>query len=135
MILVFSTLVVSNEIFSDGEETFLYVDNGEGYEEKSNGVGLEFIIDSALGGETHFQLAMGGKQTVAQGVTRAHRLDQCSNDSWQNQHRIPVDHCTYRDGWLWLLSSSPVGFASIGVVGCSSYWGSCRVPPLYLRLS
>lgn len=55
--------VTSNEIFSDGTTTTLFIDNGEGYEEKSTGVGLEFIVDSALGGESHFQLATGGKQT------------------------------------------------------------------------
>lgn len=55
--------VTSNEIFSDGETTTLFIDNGEGYEEKTAGVGLEFIVDSALGGETHFKLATGGRQT------------------------------------------------------------------------
>lgn len=55
--------VTSNEIFTDGVTTTLYIDNGEGYEAKTAGVGLEFIIDSALGGETHFQLATGGRQT------------------------------------------------------------------------
>lgn len=55
--------VTSNEIFSDGEKTTLFIDNGEGYEEKTKGIGLEFIIDAALGGETHFQLSTGGSQT------------------------------------------------------------------------
>jgi uncharacterized phage protein gp47/JayE len=55
--------IVSAEIFSSVGETILYVDNGEGYEEKSQGVGVEFILDSALGGETNFQLATGGEQT------------------------------------------------------------------------
>lgn len=61
--------VTSNEIFSDGEITTLYIDNGEGYEEKDAGVGLEYIIDSAFGGETHFQLATGGNQTS---ITKAY---------------------------------------------------------------
>jgi uncharacterized phage protein gp47/JayE len=58
-----NAIVTSDEIFSDGIETVLYIDNGQGYEEKTKGVGLEFIVDSALGGETHFQLATGGSQT------------------------------------------------------------------------
>ncbi len=58
-----NAVVTSDEIFSDGEETTLFIDNGQGYEEKTQGVGLEFIVDSALGGETHFQLATSGSQT------------------------------------------------------------------------
>lgn len=58
-----SATITSNEIFTDGEDTRLFIDNGKGYEEKTSGVGLEFIVDSALGGETHFQLATGGSQT------------------------------------------------------------------------
>lgn len=58
-----NAVVTSDEIFSDGEETTLFIDNGQGYEEKTKGVGLEFIVDSALGGETHFQLATSGTQT------------------------------------------------------------------------
>ena len=54
--------VTSNEIFS-ADETTLFIDNGEGYEATTNGVGLEFIVDSALGGETNFQLSTGGSQT------------------------------------------------------------------------
>jgi hypothetical protein len=55
--------ITSDEIFTVGGETTLYIDNGSGYEEKTAGVGLEFIVDSALGGETNFQLSTGGKQT------------------------------------------------------------------------
>ena len=56
--------VTSNEIdTTNPEHTILYVDNGEGYEEKSEGAGLEFIVDSAIGGEQNFQLSTGGKQT------------------------------------------------------------------------
>lgn len=55
--------VASNEIFSDPNSATLYIDNGEGYEQKTKGVGLEYIVDSALGGETRFQLSTGGKQT------------------------------------------------------------------------
>lgn len=58
-----NAVVISDEIFSDGDETTLFIDNGQGYEEKTKGVGLEFIVDSALGGESHFQLATSGTQT------------------------------------------------------------------------
>lgn len=58
-----NAVVTSNEMFSDGEITKLFIDNGQGYEEKTEGVGLEYIIDSALGGERYFQLTTGGSQT------------------------------------------------------------------------
>jgi len=58
-----NAVIKSNEIFSDGVTTTMFIDDGEGYEEKTDGVGLEFIIDSALGGEKYFQLATGGRQT------------------------------------------------------------------------
>ena len=46
---------------TDGSAT-VYIDDGTGYEAKSAGVGLEFIVDSALGGEQFFQLQTGGSQ-------------------------------------------------------------------------
>jgi uncharacterized phage protein gp47/JayE len=55
--------VTSNEILSTTDQTILFVDNGSLYEEKSQGVGLEAIVDSALGGEQYFQLSTGGSQT------------------------------------------------------------------------
>lgn len=61
--------VASNEIFSNTDSAILYIDNGEGYEQKTKGVGLEYIVDSAIGGETRFQLATGGTQTS---VTKAY---------------------------------------------------------------
>jgi uncharacterized phage protein gp47/JayE len=60
--------VTSNEIVTSGGITKQFVDDGTGYERKTAGVGLEFIVDSALGGETNFQLATGGRQT---GVAKA----------------------------------------------------------------
>lgn len=57
-----NAVITSNEIFS-ADDTTLFIDNGEGYEELFEGVGLEFIVDSALGGETNFQLQTGGQQT------------------------------------------------------------------------
>lgn len=63
-----NAIITSNEILSTGDRTTLFIDNGQGYEEKTRGVGLEFIVDSALGGEQFFQLATGGSQTS---VTKA----------------------------------------------------------------
>lgn len=60
--------VVSAEIVSNEQETNLFIDDGTGYETKNAGVGYEILTDSALGGETHFQLKTGGKQSS---VTKA----------------------------------------------------------------
>lgn len=60
--------IVSDSLVTntDGTAT-VYISNGTVYEETSNGVGLEFIVDSALGGEQFFQLQTGGTQApVAQ---------------------------------------------------------------------
>lgn len=54
--------IVSTEIVSDADGATLYIDDGNGYEAKTAGVGLEAIVDSALGGEAFFQLATGGRQ-------------------------------------------------------------------------
>lgn len=54
--------IVSDEIVSDSDGATLYIDDGSGYEAKSAGVGLESIVDSALGGEKFFELATGGRQ-------------------------------------------------------------------------
>lgn len=55
--------IVSNSLTvnTDGSAT-VYIDDGTGYEAKTEGVGLEFIVDSALGGEQFFQLQTGGNQ-------------------------------------------------------------------------
>ena len=59
-----NAIVTSNEIdTTNPEQTILYIDNGQGYEEKTQGIGTEFIVDSAVGGERSFQLATGGRQT------------------------------------------------------------------------
>lgn len=58
-----NAIVTSDQIFTDGDKTTLFIDNGQGYEEKTRGVGLELIVDSALGGEDRFQLSTGGSQT------------------------------------------------------------------------
>lgn len=54
--------IVSSSIVAAAAGSILYIDDGKGYEAKSNGVGLESIVDSALGGEQFFQLATGGRQ-------------------------------------------------------------------------
>ena len=62
-----SASIVSATIIrsTGGEDSFttLIIDNGKGYEEISQGVGLESVVSSALGGETDFQLQTGGKQS------------------------------------------------------------------------
>ena len=55
--------ITSNQILFDGVKTTLYIDNGNGYEAKTKGVGLEYIVDNAIGGENSFQLTTGGNQT------------------------------------------------------------------------
>lgn len=55
--------IVSSKIITDANETTLYVDDGDGYEQKTLGVGIETLVESALGGETDFQLETGGRQT------------------------------------------------------------------------
>lgn len=54
--------IVSSSILSQSYGDVLFIDNGDIYEAKSAGVGLESIVDSALGGEQYFQLATGGRQ-------------------------------------------------------------------------
>lgn len=54
--------IVSDEIVSSTTGATLYIDDGSGYEAKTAGVGLESIVDSALGGEQFFQLVTGGRQ-------------------------------------------------------------------------
>jgi len=54
--------VVSDSLILNSSGAILYIDSGNGYEAKSAGVGLESIVDSALGGEQFFQLATGGRQ-------------------------------------------------------------------------
>lgn len=54
--------IVSSSMVSQANGSILYIDNGAIYEAKTAGVGLEAIVDSALGGEQYFQLATGGRQ-------------------------------------------------------------------------
>jgi hypothetical protein len=60
--------IVSTDILNSSENTIVYVDNGSGYEATHEGVGIEAIVNSALGGEKFFQLVTGGVQTS---VTKA----------------------------------------------------------------
>lgn len=55
--------ITSSEIITSADQTTLYVDDGTGYEQKTEGVGIEVLVDSALGGENSFQLETGGRQT------------------------------------------------------------------------
>lgn len=55
--------IVSAEIITDSSKTVMYVDDSTGYEQKTSGVGIEYIVNSALGGEVNFQLETGGRQT------------------------------------------------------------------------
>jgi len=69
--------VVSDELVQTSSDTVtLFIDDGTGYEAKTAGVGLEFLIDSAIGGETHFQLETGGRQTS---VAKAFLLSNLSS--------------------------------------------------------
>lgn len=63
-----SASVVSAEIVTTGGQSTLYIDDGTGYERKTSGIGVEYIVDSALGGEYSFQLSTGGTQA---GVAKA----------------------------------------------------------------
>jgi uncharacterized phage protein gp47/JayE len=51
----------SLQINTDGSAT-VYVDDGSGYEATSAGVGIESIVNSAIGGEQFFALQTGGTQ-------------------------------------------------------------------------
>lgn len=57
-----TSTIVSTSIQSATYGSILYIDNGSGYEALSKGVGIETIVDSAIGGEQYFQLATGGRQ-------------------------------------------------------------------------
>jgi len=63
-----SATIVSTDILNSSGNTIVYVDDGSGYEATWLGVGIESIVDSALGGEQYFQLVTGGTQTS---VTKA----------------------------------------------------------------
>lgn len=58
-----SATVTSTDLIEESFGAVLFIDNGNGYEETSQGVGLESIVDSALGGEQFFQLACDGNQS------------------------------------------------------------------------
>ena len=49
-----SSVLSANIVRRKDKPTVLYIDDGNGYEEKSRGVGFESVIDSATGGETDF---------------------------------------------------------------------------------
>lgn len=47
----------ANVVSQEGTPTTLYIDDGTGYEEQAQGISLETLMDSALGGEQYFQVA------------------------------------------------------------------------------
>lgn len=51
------TVVSASMINRQGETSTLYIDDGTGYEESTNGIAQEVLVDSALGGEYIFQLS------------------------------------------------------------------------------
>lgn len=63
-----SATIVSTDVLNSSSNTVVYVDNGTGYEATHQGVPIETIVNSALGGEKFFQLVTGGTQTS---VTKA----------------------------------------------------------------
>lgn len=63
---VISASVVTRE----GYPTTLYIDDGQGYEEKTEGIGIETIVDSASGGERYFSLANGRPVAKAFAITQ-----------------------------------------------------------------
>lgn len=65
--------ITSSQILSTVDQTSLFIDDGTGYEQKVSGVGIEFLVDSALGGETYFQLETGGRQSS---VAKAYLLSE-----------------------------------------------------------
>ncbi len=59
-----NSTIISSEIVTGADGlTTLFVDDGTGYEAKTDGVGIEVLVDSAIGGENYFQLKTGGRQT------------------------------------------------------------------------
>jgi hypothetical protein len=56
------TIVSTSLITNTNGTATVFIDDGTGYEATSNGVGVESIVDSALGGEKFFQLQTGGTQ-------------------------------------------------------------------------
>ena len=58
---IISASVVSRQ----GYPSTLYIDDGSGYEETSEGIAYEVIVDSAVGGEQYFSLANGRPVTKA----------------------------------------------------------------------
>ena len=63
-----SATIVSTDILNSSANTIVYIDDGTGYEAIHQGVPIETIVNSALGGEKFFQLVTGGTQTS---VTKA----------------------------------------------------------------
>ncbi len=61
-------------VVRSGYPTTLYVDDGTGYEERSEGVAIEILVDSALGGEQYFQT---NQRPIAKAFLLAHNDAPC----------------------------------------------------------
>jgi hypothetical protein len=61
--------IVSASVQRRTDGTVLYVDDGTGYEEESEGMALEILMDSAIGGEKYFALTYGRPVTQARVVS------------------------------------------------------------------
>lgn len=107
--------IVSDEIVSSADGATLYIDDGTGYEAKTAGVGLESIVDSALGGEQFFQLATGGRQApVAKAfleTTLAAPFDLIDGDTLA----ITVGEVTYQHTFVTADFRSPGGATAFEV--------------------
>lgn len=57
-----ATIVSDSLVINTNGSATVYIDDSTGYEAKSQGVGKESIVDSALGGEQFFTLQTGGRQ-------------------------------------------------------------------------
>lgn len=57
-----ATIVSDSLIINTDGSATVFIDDGSGYEARTAGVGLENIVDIALGGEQFFQLQTGGRQ-------------------------------------------------------------------------
>jgi hypothetical protein len=63
--------VISSSLITRQDETTLYIDDGIGYEETTDGIPQEILMDSALGGEQFFQLA--GQRPIAKAFITAEK--------------------------------------------------------------
>lgn len=58
-----ASIATSVQVVRSPSKTTVYVDDGSGYERKTQGMGMEVIVDKALGGESEFSLTRDGRTT------------------------------------------------------------------------